>query len=94
VGVDRRRVGAWNGVATLVSGHRSFTQMAFMKAVAVVESQQVVVELNHDLPLRRSHKSGEKFIQTVLMRLRVATFSSPVESPLQRPGYGHFRHRH
>lgn len=60
--VDRLRLGAWDGVATLVSAHRSFSQMGSMKAVAVAESQQVVVDLNHDLPLRGSHMSGERII--------------------------------
>ncbi len=59
---DRLRVGTRDGVASLVSAHRSFSQMGFTKTVAVAESQQVVVDLNHDLPHRGSHVSGQEII--------------------------------
>ena len=36
----------------------SFSQMGSTKTVAVAESQQVVVDLNHDLPPHGSHVSG------------------------------------
>jgi hypothetical protein len=36
--------------------------MGFTKTVAVAESQQVVVDLNHDLPHRGSHVSGQEII--------------------------------